>query len=117
MKVTIDDIRKAHELWARNFADETITSLSASNLLKSEVYFKFENTQRTGSFKFRGAYNKISNLTADEKARGVVASSAGNHAQGVALSARWWEWNPRSWCQTASLVRLPRLVLMAQTWY
>lgn len=88
MKVTIEDIRKAHELLKPvTLATETNYSLSASNLLKSEVYFKFENTQRTGSFKFRGAYNKISNLTADEKARGVVASSAGNHAQGVALSA------------------------------
>jgi threonine dehydratase len=51
------------------------------------VYLKFENTQRTGSFKIRGAYNKIANLTSEEKKRGVVASSAGNHAQGVALSA------------------------------
>jgi threonine dehydratase len=88
MKVTIEDIRKAHELLKNVILPtETNYSLSASNLLKSEVYFKFENTQRTGSFKFRGAYNKIASLTTEEKARGVVASSAGNHAQGVALSA------------------------------
>jgi threonine dehydratase len=48
---------------------------------------KYENTQLTGSFKLRGAFNKIHSLSADEKKRGVVASSAGNHAQGVAFSA------------------------------
>ena len=88
MKVTIEDIRNAHELLKGHICQTELShSLSASKLLKSEIFFKFENTQRTGSFKFRGAYNKISNLTAEEKARGVVASSAGNHAQGVALSA------------------------------
>lgn len=89
MKVSFADIQKARELLKDIIcATEMSHSISASNLLKSEVYLKFENTQRTGSFKFRGAYNKISNLTAEEKARGVVASSAGNHAQGVALSAK-----------------------------
>lgn len=51
------------------------------------VYIKPENLQRTGSFKIRGAYNKISKLSKEEKERGVVACSAGNHAQGVALGA------------------------------
>ncbi|MFS4460873.1 threonine ammonia-lyase [Bdellovibrio sp. HCB2-146] len=88
MKVTIEDIQKARELLKSHICQTELShSLSASKLLKSEIFFKFENTQRTGSFKFRGAYNKISNLTAEEKSRGVVASSAGNHAQGVALSA------------------------------
>ena len=54
----------------------------------NEVYIKPENLQRTGSFKIRGAYNKISKLTEEEKKRGVIASSAGNHAQGVAYAAR-----------------------------
>ena len=53
----------------------------------NEIYIKLENLQKTGSFKIRGAYNKISNLSDDEKQRGVVASSAGNHAQGVAYAA------------------------------
>ena len=53
----------------------------------SEIYFKPENLQITGSFKIRGAYYKISQLTPEEKKRGVVACSAGNHAQGVALGA------------------------------
>jgi len=52
------------------------------------VFMKPENLQRTGSFKIRGAYNKISSLTAEEKKHGVISSSAGNHAQGVAYSAR-----------------------------
>ena len=54
----------------------------------NEVYIKPENLQKTGSFKIRGAYNKISKLTEDEKKKGVIASSAGNHAQGVALAAQ-----------------------------
>jgi threonine dehydratase len=52
------------------------------------VWLKCENLQRTGSFKIRGAYTRIARLTDDERARGVVAASAGNHAQGVALAAR-----------------------------
>ena len=52
------------------------------------VWLKCENLQRTGSFKIRGAYTRISRLTDAERARGVVAASAGNHAQGVALAAR-----------------------------
>lgn len=54
----------------------------------NDVYIKPENLQRTGSFKLRGAYNKISKLTEAEKACGVIAASAGNHAQGVALAAQ-----------------------------
>jgi threonine dehydratase len=53
----------------------------------NEVYFKLENLQRTGSFKERGALNKLLTLTAEERARGVIAASAGNHAQGVAFHA------------------------------
>ncbi|MCU1507893.1 MAG: ilvA [Glaciihabitans sp.] len=59
-----------------------------SELLGGEVFLKCENLQRTGSFKIRGAYNRLMRLTEDEKARGVVAASAGNHAQGVAFAAR-----------------------------
>ena len=59
-----------------------------SGLLGSSVFLKCENLQRTGSYKIRGAYNRLSRLTDEERARGVVAASAGNHAQGVALAAR-----------------------------
>ncbi|MEB3766452.1 threo-3-hydroxy-L-aspartate ammonia-lyase [Acinetobacter sp. MD2] len=53
----------------------------------SEIFFKCENFQRTGSFKFRGAFNALSRLNSDQKQRGVVAFSSGNHAQGIALAA------------------------------
>ena len=59
-----------------------------SEILGSPVYLKCENLQRTGSYKIRGAYNRLARLTDEEKARGVVAASAGNHAQGVAFAAR-----------------------------
>jgi threonine dehydratase len=59
-----------------------------SEVLGSPVFLKCENLQRTGSYKIRGAYNRISQLSDEEKARGVVAASAGNHAQGVAFAAR-----------------------------
>jgi threonine dehydratase len=62
-------------------------SRSASQLFGAEVYLKFENEQTTGSFKIRGSLNKILGLTEHEKQKGIVASSAGNHAQGVAYSA------------------------------
>ena len=52
------------------------------------VYLKLENLQKTGSFKIRGAFNKIAQLTEQECSRGLIAASAGNHAQGVALAGR-----------------------------
>lgn len=61
-----------------------VFSLESGN----DVYIKPENLQRTGSFKIRGAYNKISKLTDEEKKKGVITSSAGNHAQGVAFAAQ-----------------------------
>lgn len=59
-----------------------------SDVLGAPVHLKLENLQRTGSFKIRGATYRLSRLTAEERARGVVAASAGNHAQGVALAAQ-----------------------------
>lgn len=88
LSVSIDDIRAAQSV-VKGLIKQTEVehSLSASKLVGSEVYYKYENTQITGSFKLRGALNKIASLTPEEKKRGVVASSAGNHAQGVAYSA------------------------------
>lgn len=63
-------------------------STTFSNMTGAQVYFKMENLQRTGSFKIRGALNKILSLSPEERKRGVVAASAGNHAQGVALAAQ-----------------------------
>ncbi|UGT54775.1 threonine ammonia-lyase [Nocardia asteroides] len=65
----------------------TVESRVLSERVGTQVLLKCENLQRTGSFKPRGAYNRIANLPAAERARGVVAASAGNHAQGVAWSA------------------------------
>lgn len=59
-----------------------------SSILGSDVFMKCENLQRTGSYKLRGAYNRLSRLSAEDKEKGVIAASAGNHAQGVALAAR-----------------------------
>ena len=64
-----------------------LPSRALSELVGGPVYLKCENLQRTGSFKVRGAYLRIARLTSAERARGVVAASAGNHAQGVALAA------------------------------
>ncbi|MBT3280180.1 MAG: threonine ammonia-lyase [Campylobacteraceae bacterium] len=61
-----------------------------SNNLDTSIYLKKENLQLTGSFKLRGAFNKIATLTVEEKSKGVVAASAGNHAQGVGFSAKYF---------------------------
>lgn len=62
-------------------------STTFSGLTGNNVYLKLENMQKTGSFKIRGAFNKLSGLSGEERARGVIAASAGNHAQGVAYAA------------------------------
>jgi threonine dehydratase len=65
-----------------------INAAVLDDLLGAKVFLKAETLQRTGSFKFRGAYNKISSIPADKRAAGVVAYSSGNHAQGVAAAAK-----------------------------
>ena len=70
-------IRKTDLIYSEFFSKET----------GNRIYIKPENLQRTGSFKIRGAYNRIANLSEEEKGKGIIASSAGNHAQGVALAA------------------------------
>jgi threonine dehydratase len=88
LSVSLEDVQKAREVLRGVIKDTELgRSESASKLFGHEVFFKYENTQFTGSFKLRGAYNKIYSLSKEEKSRGVVASSAGNHAQGVAFSA------------------------------
>ena len=87
-QVTVDEVRAAAELLrgvARFTPMESSRPLHA--LVGGPVYLKCENLQRTGSFKIRGAYVRIARLSEQEKAAGVVAASAGNHAQGVALAA------------------------------
>lgn len=65
-----------------------MTSLTADRLTSCKIFFKCENFQRIGAFKFRGAYNAISQLTPKEKKRGVITHSSGNHAQAVALASQ-----------------------------
>lgn len=65
-----------------------LTSRTVDALTGARVFFKCENFQRAGAFKFRGAYNSLSQLTAQQKQRGVIAYSSGNHAQAVALAGR-----------------------------
>ena len=65
-----------------------MTSLTADRLTSCKIFFKCENFQRIGAFKFRGAYNAISQLTPKERKRGVIAHSSGNHAQDVALASQ-----------------------------
>lgn len=88
MAITLADIQAARDAvgaLVRNTPIKRSTTLS--RLTQSDFHLKLENFQRTGSFKVRGALNKIHNLSDDERARGVVAASAGNHAQGVAYAA------------------------------
>ncbi len=86
---TLAEIEAARLLVSR-VADATPMESSRylSEVLGSPVFLKCENLQRTGSYKIRGAYNRLAQLSAEERARGVVAASAGNHAQGVAFAAR-----------------------------
>ena len=65
-----------------------VTSRTVDELTGARVFFKCENLQRAGAFKFRGAYNRLAQFSPEERARGVVTHSSGNHAQGVALAAR-----------------------------
>ncbi len=88
LPVQIDDVEQAAALVGRIIERTPIAhSRAMERKIGSPVHFKCENLQRSGSFKVRGAYNRIAQLSDEEKARGVVAASAGNHAQGVALAA------------------------------
>jgi len=87
--VSLDDVRAAAER-IRPYIHRTplLTSRSLSERIGVEVRLKCENLQRAGSFKIRGAMNALLQLSEDERRRGVVAFSSGNHAQGVALAAK-----------------------------
>ncbi len=87
--VSFDDIQAAAQ-HLKGIANRTpvMQSRTLNALTGAQVYLKCENFQRVGAFKFRGAYNAISRLTAEERARGVLTFSSGNHAQAVALVGR-----------------------------
>jgi threonine dehydratase len=87
--ITIDDVeRAARTIAGRVHRTPLLRSETLSEQLGIDARFKAELFQRTGSFKVRGALNKVSQLTDDEKARGIISISAGNHAQAVAWAAR-----------------------------
>jgi threonine dehydratase len=89
LSVTLDDVRAAQDLLSGVVRPTPLEySRALADRVGAEVYLKCENLQRAGSFKIRGAYTRMARLSEEEKARGVVAASAGNHAQGVALAAQ-----------------------------
>ncbi|MCL8208346.1 MAG: threonine ammonia-lyase [Actinomycetia bacterium] len=107
MDVTLTDIEDAAQ--ALEGVSAPTPLLVADDLgpdVPSPLYLKLENLQRTGSFKLRGAYNRLRVLSAEERRRGVVAASAGNHAQGVALAAQL--------VGTSAVVVMPRVASMAK---
>lgn len=90
----IEEIKQIRESFL-NFVHKTPLERSNtfSTMVNNQVYLKLENFQRTGSFKIRGAYNKISKLSDQEKKAGVITASAGNHGQAVALAAKLFNIN------------------------
>jgi threonine dehydratase len=87
--VTFTDVQAAAaRLHGQAHRTPIITSETFDQMAGCRVYFKCENLQRAGAFKFRGAYNALSLLTPEQRTRGVVAFSSGNHAQGLALAAK-----------------------------
>ncbi|MEM5399571.1 MULTISPECIES: threo-3-hydroxy-L-aspartate ammonia-lyase [Paraburkholderia] len=89
LPITFEDVAAAHER-LRGVAHRTpvLTSSTANERTGAQLFFKCENLQRMGAFKFRGAYNAIAQFTPEQKAGGVITFSSGNHAQAIALSAR-----------------------------
>jgi len=89
MEPSLQDIQDA-AIRLKNFAVRTplLEAFDLSEKLGARIFIKAENLQRVGAFKFRGAYNRLCQLSNAEKARGVVAFSSGNHAQGVAAAAQ-----------------------------
>jgi len=90
--VSFDDVARAHErIKPQAKRTPVLTSATVDALTGASVFFKCENFQRMGAFKFRGAYNALSQLSPDERRRGVIAFSSGNHAQAVALAGKLLE--------------------------
>ena len=87
--MTLEDFKAARSVLAGVLADtHLVHSTALSRATGNQVYIKPENMQVTGAYKIRGAYYKISTLSQEEKERGLITASAGNHAQGVAYAAQ-----------------------------
>ncbi|GGP27119.1 threo-3-hydroxy-L-aspartate ammonia-lyase [Silvimonas amylolytica] len=101
MLPTFQDVRAAADRIAGHaHRTPVLTSRTLNDELGAEVFFKCENFQRMGAFKFRGAFNALSRFDADQRRRGVIAFSSGNHAQAIAVAAR--------------LLGMPATILMPQ---
>jgi threonine dehydratase len=99
LPVTFADVQSAAAILAGHaHRTPVLTSRTANEMAGAQIFFKAENLQRGGAFKFRGAFNALSRLSEDEKRRGVVAFSSGNHAQAVALAGK--------------LLGIPRVIVM-----
>ncbi len=87
--ISFDDIQKAYER-IKKIVNHTpiLTSRTLNHKVKAKIFLKCENMQRVGAFKFRGAYNALSQLSEIDKQKGVITHSSGNHAQAVALAAK-----------------------------
>src|ERR1700730_12068778 len=93
---TFADVESAaHQIAGAAHRTPVATSRSVNGRTGAEIFFKCENLQRSGAFKFRGAYNALSRLNPDQRLRGIVAFSSGNRAQAVALAAQLLD-NPRT---------------------
>jgi threonine dehydratase len=89
LAITFDDVaRAARHLAGHAHRTPVLTSRTADARTGARVFYKAENLQRMGAFKFRGAFNALSHFTPEQRVRGVIAYSSGNHAQAIALSAR-----------------------------
>ena len=101
MLPTFDDVARAHErLRGQAHRTPVLRSTTIDERTGAQVFFKPENLQRMGAFKFRGAYNALAQLSPEERQRGVVAFSSGNHAQAVALAGR--------------ILGIPRVIVMPE---
>jgi len=87
--ISYDDVKNAYER-IKKIVNHTpiLTSRTLNHKVKAQIFLKCENLQRVGAFKFRGAYNALSQLSEEEKEKGVITHSSGNHAQAVALAAK-----------------------------
>jgi threonine dehydratase len=89
LAISFADVAAAHErISGHAHRTPVITSATADAMTGARLFFKCENFQRMGAFKFRGAYNAIARFSPEQKAAGVITYSSGNHAQAIALSAR-----------------------------
>ena len=103
-KLSLDKFEEAYErVQEVVLPTNLVQSDFFSQMTGNKVYFKPENLQLTGAYKIRGAYYKISTLSDEEKAKGLITASAGNHAQGVAYAARKFGARPSLLCRQQHL--------------